>query len=264
MAVVHQLRPVPTEPSDDPDRVNVVRLVEFLGPISPELVLVDPELAPRARALLPELPWNWQPGPRNDAAPITLRLAPSPVVRKLPWRAATVFAVAAVVSVFFGLGLSIAAPGTGEKLALETRPPVATSAPSAVPRAPARPAPASARKPKPKPKPGSPASKPKPKPGVTTSKPKPAASALAPTPPRFVWPTHPGARGYRLALFRNGRRVFERDVTKPVLQLPSTWTFRGRLERLTRGTYGWAVWPLVGKKAKQTQGPAIVSARYVV
>ena len=252
MAVVHQLRPAATEPSDDRYRVNVVRLAEFLGPISPELVLVDPELAPRARALLPELPWNWQPGPRPDAEPVTLRVAPPPVVRKLPWRAATVFAVAAVVSVFFGLGLSTAAPGSGEQVALETRPPVAAPARPAAPRASARPAPRPAEEPKP-----APAAKPKPKP-------KPPTSKSAPTPPRFVWPAHPGARSYRLALFRDGRQVFERDVTEAALQLPSTWTFRGRFETLTHGTYRWVVWTLAGKKANQTQGPAIVSARYVV
>ena len=84
----------------------------------------------------------------------------------------------------------------------------------------------------------------------------------APTPPRFVWPAQSGTRSYRLALFRDGRQVFERDIAEPALQLPSTWTFRGRLESLARGTYRWVVWPLVG--VEKRLGPAIVSAQYVV
>ena len=45
--------------SNDPltradERRNVVRLVDLMGPISPELALVDPQLAAHARALLPE------------------------------------------------------------------------------------------------------------------------------------------------------------------------------------------------------------------
>jgi hypothetical protein len=234
MAVVRQLRPAAAEPSGDPDRVNVVRLVEFLGPVSPELVLVDPELAARARALLPDTPGPRLPHRERDQ-PIPLTLAPRPAARRFPWRVATVSALATVAVAFFGLGWATAVATSESDPAFASRPPVA---------APAVPAP----------DPTSPATATTPRAGSTT---KPA-----PTAPRFVWPVEPNADGYRLALFRGNRRVFERDVTEPALQLPSTWTFKGRLESLTQGTYRWAVWPYFGPEKRL--GPAIVSAQYAV
>jgi hypothetical protein len=69
--------------------------------------------------------------------------------------------------------------------------------------------------------------------------------------PRFVWAPEPGAAGYRFALYRDERLLFDRDVTKPALVLASTWTHDGRFHQLTRGTYRWVVWakpdPVLGR-----------------
>jgi hypothetical protein len=243
MAVVRQIRPAVAEPVEDPERANVVRLVEFLGPISPELVLVDPELAPRARAILPELPWNWQPQLRDGDAPIALPVAVSPVAKRFPWRRAVVVAaLGAVTVVFFGLGWLAAISAGGGEAVVAPRPPAITgpaaSTPTASPTATVAPA---------RPKPKSPAG--------------PAGPAAA---PRFVWPVAKDAAGYRVAIFRRGVRIFERDVVKAALQVPSTWTYRGRFQSLTSGAYRWVVWPLLRKGGVVRTGPPLVSASYSV
>jgi hypothetical protein len=246
MAAAHTLRLVGAEAPDEPKRSKVVRLVEVLGPISPELVLVDPELAPKARALLPELPWNWQPSARAAGEPISLRIVEVSVpAASSRWRLATVSAVAAAAAAAFGFGVSVAAPDRSEATAVKSRPPVATPvAPPA--KAALEPAPVTAA--------------PTPKPKLSP----PRAKRPVPAPPRFVWPAVGGAKGYRIALYRGGRQVFEKDVASTGFQLPQGWTYQRRFYGLEKGTYRWVVWPLIGRKPNISQGPAIVSARYVV
>lgn len=249
MAVVE---PLWYEPEPE-ERVNVVRLVTFLGPVSPELALVDPELGERARALLPATP-----GVRVQSRPVEAVLAPPAVLtvpvearpRRGPRIAALVVAVAlsgggagwwAATTVQDGAPAvatrqpEIQSPTNTEP---ESFPPPAETPPTA----PARTAPAPA-----------------------VSAPAPAATqpsrTVAPAPPRFVWPAQPEASGYRVALFRAGRRIFERDVVRPALALPLLWTYDGRSHSLTRGAYRWVVWPLVGREKRV--GTAIVSAQYV-
>jgi hypothetical protein len=307
MAVVQALRPAGTDTRADADRVNVVRLVEALGPISPELVLVDPELAPRARALLPELAWNWRPRAREFEEPISLRVAAVPAavtsgwrLAAVPaavtrwrlaavaaamtsrwrfaavaavltrwrlaavaaaltsrwrfaavaaamtsrWRLAAVSALVAVGAVAFGLGISVATTDREDLPAVQSRPPLVAPArqvkgPSLAP----------------------PAAK---KAGAPTAPKKAGSQRLVPVPPRFVWPVEARATGYRVALYLGGRQIFEQDVTKTGLQLPQSWTYKGSFYGLTKGTYRWVVWPLVGSGANVRRGPAIVSARYTV
>lgn len=240
MAVVHALRPVGTAPSADADPVDVVRIVEFLGPVSPELVLVDPELAPRARAVLPELARNWTPDSRELRVPSTLRVV-APPATTAHWRLPSVpaLALAGGLVVAFLLGISVAASDGDELSALQSRPPVA--APATQPREQSTAPPTAPRK---------------------TAKPRPRQPASVS--PRFVWPVAKGATGYRVALYAADRQIFEQDVKRTALQLPRSWTYKGRFYSLTEGTYRWIVWPLVGRGAKARQGSAIVSASYTV
>lgn len=236
----------PDEPEPD-ELVNVVRLVTFLGPVSPELVLVDPDLAERARALLPEAPSVRRTRSRLPAGRAPLP-APSSSSRdwlhRRPLVVALVAGAAAAASVVTwwvapALRDGEVVPGTrlptGATRA--TVEPPRSSAPSVTP--PAHSKAQAARK--------------------ASSAPSSEAAGLAP--PRFVWPAQPDADGYRVALFRAGQRIFERDVVRPALALPLLWTYDGRSYGLTRGAYRWVVWPLVGRE-KQI-GAAIVSAQYV-
>lgn len=104
MAVVEPFRPYGSETHTDPDRINVVRLVEFLGPVSPELVLVDPELAARARALLREVPGARLPRRREGDEPAPLRTDAAPGRRRIQWRLVTASAVATVAVAAGGFG----------------------------------------------------------------------------------------------------------------------------------------------------------------
>ncbi len=232
MGVVEPLRPPGVQRHSVRDPGDVVRRVEFLGPVSPELALVDPELAERARALLPETP-----GPRLESResdrPIALRLVSPPVQRRpAPWARTTISRVVAVVAISaFALGWTMATNASEDEPALRSLPPRPAGSPT-VPRSPAAP----------------PA--------------KPSQPSRLLEPPRFVWPADPDADGYRVALFRGSRKVFERDVKESALQLPPSWTFDGRLQSLRRGTYRWVVWPYSG--AAKRLGSAIVSAQYTV
>jgi hypothetical protein len=87
-------------------------------------------------------------------------------------------------------------------------------------------------------------------------RPAPMAERIAISRRRPVARTTTGQDGWR--------QVFEKDVTSTGFQLPQSWTYQHRFYGLEKGTYRWVVWPLLGRKPNISQGPAIVSARYVV
>lgn len=108
MTVAEPLASYDQETQADESRINVVRLVDLLGPMSPELVLVDPQLAAHARALLPDLSITGPPLPRERAtsaasSPIPTTSPPVPSRRTIPWTLLGACAVTAVaVSAGFG------------------------------------------------------------------------------------------------------------------------------------------------------------------
>lgn len=233
MAVAQPL-PILRAALEETERDDVVRRVSFLGPVSPELALVDPELASRARALLPEPAAAWLSCERDSIqAPLRLEVVRPPTpARAWPPRAVAI-AVAATVAAAAGL--------TATFVGREASPPrTATPTLGAPPVAPIA-APSSA-------------------PRSTATAPARATGANGAT-PSFVWPAREGAKGYRVALFHDGGQIFERDVTATRLEMPSGWTYEGRSYELSPGTYRWVVWPLVGREKRI--GTAIVSAEYV-
>jgi hypothetical protein len=237
MAVAVPLRrpDPPAGPSSAQD--IVVRVDDLFGPISPELALVDPELAPRARALLPEFPGIRFAARAKPAPHAPLRRAAGVFDRRDPRMLAGVAVVIALALAVVGAAV-LAGGGHRQPTTSAASAPRVTTPPPV-------------RQPSPKAKP-------------TPSRAPATAGGAAITPPRFVWPVVPRVSGYRVALFRGGAQVFEQDVTVPALALSQSWTYQGRFHRLQRGAYRWIVWPLFGKGTATRTGPPIVSAQYVV
>jgi hypothetical protein len=90
-----------------------------------------------------------------------------------------------------------------------------------------------------------------------------------PTPPPefptrvFVWPPVARATFYKVEFFRRGRKVFQAFPRKPRLELPVRWVFRGRHRRLTSGAYRWDVRPAFGSRARPRFGKLITRSTWV-
>lgn len=222
------------------------------GTISPELALVDPELAAWARARLPDIP----------AARLVVVAPPPPSQseRAAQREATSVVAAGALAGIWPRTRLvSVAAAlllGIGVASGFLLRPVVVRdlAAPSAltstpmVERAGAEPSP--------------PATRPR---QVTPPAPKaPARRRTVARPPAdlpdLVWPPVPGADGYRISLFRSGRLVYSTVRRSTHLRLTRNWVFRGRRYTLSAGSYRWVVWPLERRGGRSSVTRAIVDA----
>jgi hypothetical protein len=241
--------------------------------LSPELVLVDPELAAEARAALPEHPW-----------PAPVRIEPPPRrasrIRGVAAAAAWTFVpVLAIVLLVFGLTLvstadrpTLAAEGERNRAALPatriapaSRPtaPQATKPPTTKPKA----APKRAERTRPT-RTGA-RSRPNTKPAAT---PKAEANARAPRrPPRtrrpsrsgfrparvFSWPPRAGAAHYQVAFLRNGRPFYRTQTQTARLRLPDR-------VRFTAGRYRWTVRPALAADSGIRLGNPIVDSTFQV
>jgi hypothetical protein len=243
--------------------------------VSPELVLVDPELAARARAALPAHPWP-------DPVPIE----PSPPARprsRAPFGAGFWLTGLALVVLVGGLTListndrpTFAAevgsdeggvPSAGPTPTIQAErsaptPAQPTPAPARRTPAPARPAPAPAR---PAPAPAQPAPTPSAPSRTTTST---STTRRATPPPRtrrrgfrparaFSWPPRAGAAFYQVVFLRNSKPFYRAHPTVPRIEIP-------RGVRFTAGVYRWTVRPAIASDLGVQLGLPIVDSTFQV
>jgi hypothetical protein len=215
------------------------------GPISPELVLVDPDLGAAARAALPDHPW-----------PAPVRVEPAPKrgrARRLPVRpfvGPALFAVALVI-----LGLMALRTSDRPTFAAEVEPVPASPAPPATTPAPQPVAPLRTQAQrttgkKSVPPQHGPRSRRKPAPPAKT-KTKTRATGTRRSPPAkrreaprfkpartFSWPRQTAAAFYQVTFLRNGKLFYRTRIGPPRLELPPRIRF-------TPGRYHWIVRPVI-------------------
>jgi hypothetical protein len=201
--------------------------------VSPELALVDPELAEWARKRLPASPDTLEALRGAQARPMPV--AATSARRPRRWRSRVVT----------GAGLLVVLAGTaflvGSRADVDG--PAATRlAAIADPQPPAA---ASERVNE----------------SATRTPSSRRSSGVANGTRRFSWPPVVGASGYHVELFKGSVLVFRDETKKPEILIRRRWRFNGRQRRLEPGAYRWYVWPLVGGQRK---AEAIVQAKLEV
>jgi hypothetical protein len=243
-------------------------------PITPELVLVDPELARRARARLPEqrpdspVPPKVEPAPdpalkiepapdpalkieavpepaASDAAPPPAEPTPRPQAgRDSRRRRRATYALVLVI-----LGAAAAALTYARPLdRFSSQPGNDLAAPSAddISRASAR------------------TSRDEPnrsrEPATQTAKPPAAVTS----PRSFAWAPVRGARSYLVQFYRARTEIFRARPSKPRVVVPARWSFRGHDYSLEPGRYRWSVRPRLKGRARRSYGQPVVLSQLVV
>jgi hypothetical protein len=79
----------------------------------------------------------------------------------------------------------------------------------------------------------------------------------------FIWPAVSHVTLYKVEFFRGGREVFKALSSKPRLELPLRWTYRGRNYHLEAGVYSWRVWPAFGSRSRLRYGNPIIRSIWV-
>jgi hypothetical protein len=239
--------------------------------LTPELALVDPELAERARERLADVPDHAAVAePAVEAAPVVAKIptaeTAADVVRHEPIAAEADEAepheppaprrgrgigraLVVAVAVLGAIGVALVVPAV--LLEDRTASPSA-DAPLAVPTAPVDAAPS---------QPG--AASPTPDPAATSDANGPEAPATG-GPRTFGWVPVDGARQYHVAFYRGNEKIYETWPRRPRLVLEPQWTFKGQRFRLSPGQYRWVVRPGFGARRTGRYGPAVVDASLLV
>jgi hypothetical protein len=217
-----------------------------LGPVSPELALVDPELGRAARERLPDPPPSVPAGRQEDVAPVAerpgvverlpsrLEPTPAPAQPRRRIRLGLLASGAGIVALGVLLALVVGRDDLPAPRAQQTQSVAgAVSPPEASPTKPTTPA---------------------------TSAPAHATAVPGKT---FVWLASPDAAAYEFQLFEGGERIFRARVDEARLELPGRWRQAGRPHALLPGSYRWSVWTISKRTNRQSTKPT-VSAKLVV
>jgi hypothetical protein len=199
--------------------------LDQLGPVSPELALVDPELRRRLLAIGQEttarLP-NWAPGPREhlhpeaEEEPVASGDRGERAALLPPRRRATYLTLVVAASMIaFVLGAKLAAPSS---LGWPAAPAFGSQAQMTPP-------------------------------SNRLASIEAGASELA-------WARSAGASGYEVAIDRGGRTVFDARTTAPEIFLTPS-----EQAAIPRGSLTWFVWPL---QTSGQAGPPVVQSKLVL
>jgi hypothetical protein len=229
------------------------------APISPELCLVDPDLAARARLLLPLVaplrPSSWLERPQQVAIAGGGSVGHSLFrvrSRTELWRLAVPMAA---LSALIGAGLALGA----SELLKTTR---ASGSQSVAARPSVPPAASVPRSPVASPSSGlqharaaSAPTKTKPQDARAKSAEAPAAAGRAAAAPARVasmvlrWKAVPGATRYDVILWQGHARVLDLWPSTPHVVVPAVWTYNGKVFHRTAGAkYLWFVYAVLGPK----------------
>jgi hypothetical protein len=220
--------------------------------ISPELALVDPELAARGQAALPETRDTVESllqsarargaGPAAGAGPGRARR----IRRRLLGGSLLAVGLAGVVIavLVFDFGIEFGERSASAEPAIGPIPAAPGEAVATPPRAP--------RTQKPAPPTPSGSSKQRThrssvRARIGAGKDGRARKRAISAPSlarRFAWAPVPRAAGYHVEFFRGSTRVFAASTRRAEIALPRRWRFRGRSQSLEPGDYRWYVWPV--------------------
>ena len=193
--------------------------------LSPELCLVDPELAAQARLALEPAA---EPAPRGWTK--TLRLARRSLSGALALNAWLLLVHPQTLADSTTLGAPAKLSAAGRPAALhaspQARPPVAFTAGRRAARFRARGPDGAA-----------------------------SAAAAAPSQKALAWPRVPNAAFYDVILWRRGERVLDLWPTTAQVALPEHWSFHGKRFTLADGPYLWFVYPASGTRSSARYGP---------
>jgi hypothetical protein len=208
--------------------------------ISPELALVSPELAERARALLPPpgTPF-WRDRVRPEPAPV-LELPlreresePASVEPRADRRKVLMWTAERFVPSMVAGALAVVATVLLTMVADAVRPGVKSSA-ATTELAPAR-------------------------------KAAPEKARVAVPVGRVLrWRAKPGAAFYDVQVYHGAEKVLEAWPAVARLDLPRRWTFGAKTHRLEAGMYRWYAWPAYFVNRKPRYGTQIVRATFIV
>jgi hypothetical protein len=233
--------------------------------ISPELALVDPDLAQRAREKLPD-EWTRAVGePAGGPATSTKGLAHTPPHRRPTAprprrRRPAILAVVVIAGAAAAIGATVTASPSRVWSWLSRDNPISASVASGTEHKAAQTR--AKTTPRPAPAAGRPADE---APRTASTAGRRRGAPVRTAPPRqqariFGWPRVAGTTFYLVRFYRGRDKIYQARLSKPRLRLPAHWTFRGRRYRLAPGRYRWYVRAVFGRGANAGRGKVIVRA----